>query len=194
MLAFAGLAVTGQDFVVLLMGEKWRPAGPLLCVFAARGIVHIVERTLGWLHVAAGRSDRWMRWGLFSAAFQLATLFAGLPFGLIGVATAYAIATYCLFVPALVYAGQPFGIGAKDVLRAVGPQTVAALVTVAIGLTVQRLFLQDHSELTRFVISVPICVAVYLAVVVGAFRVTRPIHLAHSLLRDFGPALPRRST
>lgn len=194
MLAFAGLAVTGQDFVVLLMGEKWRPAGPLLCIFAARGIVHIVERTLGWLHVAAGRSDRWMRWGLFSAAFQLATLLAGLPFGLIGVATAYAIATYCLFVPALVYAGQPFGIGAKDVLRAVGPQTVAALVTVAIGLTAQWLFLQDHSEPTRFAISVPICVAVYLAVVVGVFRVTRPIHLALSLLRDFTPARLRRSS
>ena len=194
MLAFTGLAVTGQDFVVLLMGEKWRPAGPLLCIFAAKGIVHVVERTLGWLHVASGRSDRWMRWGLFSAAFQLATLFAGLPFGPVGVAIAYTIATYCLFIPALVYAGQPFGIGAKDVLRAVGPQTVAALVTVAIGLTVQRLFLHDYSELARFVLSVPICIAVYLALAVGAFRVTRPIHLALSLLRDFSPARLKRTS
>jgi PST family polysaccharide transporter len=131
---------------------------------------------------------------LFSAVFQLATLLAGLPFGLVGVATAYTIATYCLFVPALVYAGQPFGIGAKDVLRAVGPQTVGALVTVAIGLTFQWFLLQDHSELARFVLSIPICIAVYLAVVVGAFRVTRPTHLARSLLCDFSPARLRRTS
>ena len=62
--AFAGLAVTGQDFVVMLLGEKWVPVGPLLCIFAVRGIAQGTERTLGWLQVVAGRSDRWMRWGL----------------------------------------------------------------------------------------------------------------------------------
>jgi PST family polysaccharide transporter len=195
MLAFAGLAVTGQDFVVILLGEKWEPAGPLLCIFAVRGIVHVVERTLGWLHVAAGRSDRWTKWGLFSALFQLAAIFAGLPFGPTGVATAHTIATFCLFVPALAYAGQPVGIGAGDVLRAVGPQTVAALVTVAVGLAAQRLFMDDYSQLARFILSVPICIAVYLAVAVGVFRVTGPIRLAISLLRDFSPIRrPRRAS
>jgi PST family polysaccharide transporter len=193
-LAFAGLAVTGQDFVVMLLGQKWEPSGPLLCIFAVRGIAHVVERTLGWLHVAAGRSDRWMRWGFFSAICQLVAVFAGIPFGLAGVATAHTIATFCLFVPALAYAGQPVGIGAKDVLRAVGPQTVAALITVAIGFTAQRLFLDDFSRLTRFILSVPICVAVYFAVAVGVFRITGPLRLVFSLLRDFSPKRLRRST
>lgn len=192
-LAFAVLAVTGQDFVVILLGEKWAPAGPLLCIFAVRGIAHVVERTLGWLHVAAGRSDRWMRWGFFSALFQLVALLAGVPFGLAGVATAHAIATFCLFVPALVYAGRPVGIEAKDVLGAVGPQMVAALSTVAIGFTVQRMFLVDFSQLARFVLCVPICLAAYLTVVVGVFRVTRPLQLAFSLLHDFSPIRLRRS-
>src|SRR5262249_54998826 len=40
MLAFAGLAVTGQDFLVMLLGQKWEPSGPLLCIFAVRGIAH----------------------------------------------------------------------------------------------------------------------------------------------------------
>ena len=193
-LAFAVLAVTGQDFVVLLLGQKWAPAGPLLCIFAVRGIAHAVERTLGWLHVSAGRSDRWMRWGFFSAVCQLVAVFAGIPFGLAGVATAHAVATFCLFVPALVYAGRPVGIGVKDVLRAVGPQTAAALITVAIGFAVQRAFLADFSQLARFVVSVPICVVAYLTVVVGVFKLTGPLQLAFSLLRDFSPKRLRRST
>lgn len=191
--AFAVLAVTGQDFVLLLLGQKWAPAGPLLCIFAMKGIANVVERTLGWLHVAAGRSDRWMRWGFFSAIFQLSALLAGVPFGLAGVATAHALATFCLFVPALVYAGQPFGIGVRDVLRAVGPQMVAALCTVAIGYTIQRMVLADFSQLARFLISVPTCGVVYLLIAVGLFRVTRPVQIAFSLLRDFMPARLRWS-
>ena len=192
-LAFAGLAVTGQDVVVLLLGQKWEPAGPILCILAVRGIAHVVERTLGWLHVSAGRPDRWMRWGFYSAIFQLVAVFAGLPFGLVGVATAHAIATFCLFVPALVYAGEPLGIGAKDVLRAVGPQTAAALIAVAIGITLQSAFLSDLPRLARFIISGLICLTVYLAVVVGVFKVTAPMRLAFSLLRDLSPTRFRRS-
>lgn len=185
-LAFAGLAVTGQDFVVMLLGPQWEPAGPLVCIFAVRGIAHVTERTLGWLHVAAGRSDRWMRWGFLSAIVQIVAIFAGLPFGMAGVATAHAVATFCLFVPALVYAGQPLGIGAADVLRAVGPQTVAALATVAVGLTIQHLFLGDLSRPVRFGLSGAVCVAVYLGVAVGIFRATGPLRLVFSLARDFG--------
>jgi len=192
-LAFAGLAVTGRDVVVLLLGQKWEPAGPLLCILAVRGIAHVVERTLGWLHVSAGRPDRWMRWGFFSAIFQLVAVFAGLPFGLVGVATAHAIATFCLFLPALVYAGRPLGIGARDVLRAVGPQVAAALIAVAIGLAVQGAFLSDFSRLARLLISGLVCLTAYLAVAAGLFKVTAPLRLAFSLLRDFSPALTRRS-
>ena len=62
---------------------------------------------MGWLHVAAGRADRWMRWGVYSAIVQLLALAVGLPFGVTGVAVAYAIAMFGLFVPALVYSGRP---------------------------------------------------------------------------------------
>jgi PST family polysaccharide transporter len=192
-LAFSVLAVTGQDFVVILLGQKWEPAGPLLCIFAVKGIAHVVERTLGWLHVSAGRADRWMRWGFFSAICQLVAVFCGIPFGLAGVAAAHAIVTFMLFVPALVYAGQPVGIGVRDVLRAVGPQAISALLTVAIGLMLQQALLGDFSRLARFVLAVPICTAVYFAVIVGAFRMTAPLQLAFSLLRDFGPRRLRRS-
>lgn len=190
--AFAVLAVTGQDFVVLLLGQKWAPAGPLLCVFALRGIANCVERTMGWLHVVAGRSDRWMRWGVFSAMCQLVALAAGLPFGAMGVAIAYTVAMFCLFVPALAYAGRPMGIRVTDVLSATAPQMVSALVAAACGFLVQQFFMHELSEIVRFIASIPICVGVYLALVLGVFKITGPLKLALSLLRDLGP--PRRRT
>src|SRR5262249_25493950 len=117
--AFAVLAVTAQGFVGILLGQKWAPSGPLLCFFGLRGLPHSIERTLGWIHVAIGRADRWMRWGWFSTACQLIALTAGLPFGVIGVTTAYAIVMFGLCVPAVVYAGRPIGISRKDVLQSI---------------------------------------------------------------------------
>jgi PST family polysaccharide transporter len=185
--AFAVLATTGQDLVVIILGEKWAPAGPLLCIFAVRGIADSIERTLGWLHVAAGRADRWMRWGCFSAVCQLAALALGLPFGVVGVAMAYAIVMFGLAVPALVYAGRPVGIKTGDVLQAVGPQTVAALVALTVALMVQHVYFGDASPIVRMVISVPICLGAYIAIAVGVFRITRPLHVALYLLRDLSP-------
>ena len=39
---------------------------------------------------------------------------------------------------------------------------VSALIAVAFGLTMQQVFLLEFSELARFVVSIPICVATYL--------------------------------
>ncbi len=186
--AFAILAVIGQDFVVLLLGEKWAPAGPLLCIFAVRGIAHSIERTMGWLHVAVGRADRWMRWGVYSAIIQLLALAAGLPFGVTGVATAYAIAMFGLCVPALIYSGNPIGIRGRDVLQAVGPQIVAGLVAVAASFLVELEFLGDSSHLVRIFVSGMVCLGVYLAVAAGIFRVTGPLHLVFSAMRDLRTA------
>lgn len=182
--AFAVLAVISLDFVVLLLGQKWAPAGPLLCIFAVRGIAYSVERTMGWLHVAAGRADRWMRWGVYSAFVQLMALMVGLPFGVTGVALAYASTAFALCVPAIVYSGEPFGIRSMDVLKVVGPQIVAGVVAVFAGFFVQLEFLGDYSSLMRMFISGMVCLVTYLAVVTGVFRVTSPLYLVFSVLRD----------
>jgi PST family polysaccharide transporter len=132
---------------------------------------------------------------MFSAVCQVAAVLVSLPFGLAGVATAHAIVTYALCVPALTYAGKPFGIKAVDVLRAAGPQTAAALIAVAVGIAITEWFLFDVARITRLLAACVVCLCTYLAVVVGIFRVTAPLSLAYSLVRDFGSAqMRRRST
>jgi len=72
-----------------------------------------------------------------------------------------------------------------------GPQTVSGFGAVAFGLLVQRVFLVDFHQVTRFSISMAICLVTCLALVVGVFRVTRPLQLALSVLRDLGPMRAR---
>lgn len=184
MAAFAILAVNGEDIVVLLVGEKWMFAGILLNIVALRGIPHCVERTLGWLHVPAGRADRWARWGCIGTAAHLLALPFGIPFGAVGVAISYTVTMYFLFVPAIAYAGQPLGIGAKDVIRAVGPQLVGALATALFGFELLLVFCEDVPRVLRVPLLSAACLLMYLIIVTWIFKVRKPLDVLKKVFRE----------
>ncbi len=172
---------------MLLLGAKWASSGMLLSVLALRGIPHSVERTLGWLHVTAERSDRWMRWGVFATVAQFTALFCGLPFGPIGVAVAYVASMFILFVPAIEYAGRPLGIGARDVVSAVGRQMTGAVAAAGVGFLLRVTVLAGMGSLERTLALTVAYTVVYLGIVVGVFGVWTPITLALSLVRNAVP-------
>jgi polysaccharide transporter, PST family len=185
--AFGMLAVISQDLIVLLLGSKWAQAGMLLSILSLRGIPHTVERTLGWLHVAAGRTDRWMRWGLFAMSAQLVALFSGLPFGPTGVAVAYAVCMFLLFVPAIAYAGKPLGIGASDVIGATWRPLVASLSAAAIGFALGHTLLFEWGAFARLVMLALVYAVAYLLIGVGLLGVKMPVRVLLALIRDVLP-------
>ena len=69
-------------------------------------------------------------------------------------------------------------------MRAVGPQLVGAIVTVAAGWSLQMAILTGYSSFTRILLSIAFCICIYLVTVVGFFRLTEPITIAGSVIRD----------
>jgi PST family polysaccharide transporter len=182
--AAAILSVTAGDVTVILLGEKWHSAGVLLRIIALRGIPQVIEGSQGWLHLSIGRADRWRHWGIVTLVVQIVAVIAGLPFGATGVAVACVIASALLAIPSINYAGRPIGVGSALVLRAVGPQMIGAISTVAGGTWLQMTFLAHCSSPVRVVLSASVCVCIYLAVVVGIFRLTEPMRVARSVVQD----------
>ncbi|SDS99231.1 lipopolysaccharide biosynthesis protein [Bradyrhizobium canariense] len=182
--AAAILSVVAEDLTVILLGEKWRMAGSLLSIIALRGIFQVVEGSQGWLHLSVGRADRWRNWGIVSAAVQIVAVLAGLPFGANGVAVAVVIASLLLALPSIIYAGRPIGIGAALVMRAVGTQLIGAISVVAGGWWLQTTALTDYSSFARVLLLCGWCTCIYLAIVVGLFRLIEPIKVAGSIARD----------
>jgi polysaccharide transporter, PST family len=185
--AFGLLAVTSKDVVVWLLGAKWASAGALLSILALRGIPHAIERTSGWLHVAAGRTDRWMRWGVTSTCVQLAGLFCGLPFGPRGVVIASVFCMFILSIPAIAYAGRPLGIGARDVVQVAWRPLAGSAAAVTIGFLLRYALLLNGSAFIRMIALTPVYVAVYLLIVVGLFRLRAPVGVILGLVRDLVP-------
>ena len=178
------LSVTGEDVTVILLGEKWRVAGSLLSIIALRGIFQVIEGSQGWLHLSVGRADRWRNWGIVTAVVQVVSVLGGLPFGAKGVAVASVIASVFIAVPSISYAGHPIGIGAAFVIRTVSPQLIGAISTAGAGWWLQTMTLTDCSNFVRILFSAGFCTCVYLGVVVGLFRLTEPIKIAGSVVRD----------
>jgi polysaccharide transporter, PST family len=190
--ASAILSVTAEDLTVILLGEKWHAAGSLLSILALRGIFHSIEGAQGWVHLSIGRADRWRNWGIVSLIVQIAAVLCGLPFGAKGVATAVVCASAVISVPSIVYAGRPIGLDAVAVLRAAGPQLVGSVLVVAVGWWLQLTFLGSLPSYQRIVISGCFCGGMYLAVVVGLFRLTEPIKVAGRIFRDLAGKLSTR--
>lgn len=182
--AAAILSVVAEDLTVILLGEKWRMAGSLLSIIALRGIFQVVEGSQGWLHLSVGRADRWRNWGIVSAAVQIVAVLAGLPFGAKGVAVAVVVASLLIALPSIVYAGRPIGIGAALVVRAVGTQLIGAISALAGGWWLQTTALADYSSFARVLLLCVWCTCIYLAIVVGLFRLIEPIKIVGSIARD----------
>jgi PST family polysaccharide transporter len=182
--AFGILAVTGQDLIPVLFGSKWSYAGVIVSILGLRGIPHTVVLTTGWLHVVSGRTDRWMRWGLVALCAQLIALFCGLPYGATGVATAFAVCSFVMFIPAIAYSGAPFDIRAIDVITAVWRPQIAALLAVAIGFTLRFTLFADLSPILRIIMLSLAYAAAYLTIAVGLLRERMPIQATLSLVRE----------
>lgn len=183
--AFALLAVTAQDVITMILGKKWEYTGALVAIMALRGIPHCIERTLGWLHVPAGRGDRWMRWGFIGVGIQVVALFAGLPFGVQGVVIAYVISMYLTFIPAISYAGKPLGIGTKDLLKAIAAPFTGAVLVSAAGFGLRFFAFASLGPLLRSGLLLAICALLYLFIVVVVLRTTEPLKIAWGVIKHF---------
>jgi PST family polysaccharide transporter len=120
---------------------------------------------------------------MLNCGFTFIALMCGLRYGAMGVAASYAILVYIMMVPAIVYAGKPLGIRARDVFVTVGPQVVCALATAMFGLALRHMLFAAVSVPIRLSLLCLLCSAFYLTVIVLGFRMTKPLAVAASLVR-----------
>ena len=186
------MSVTGQDVVVVLLGEKWRQSGLLLSIIALGGIVALIEISQGWLHVASGRAERWKNWGIVTFIARVVGILAGLPFGAEGLAIALVLVGWLIAFPSVGYAGRPLGIGVGLAVRAVRGPLLGATVACAAGWWLRVVWFGNFTSLLRIFLLTLLCTSIYLVMVVGLLRFTEPLRVASKLARDFGAQAARR--
>jgi PST family polysaccharide transporter len=117
--------VFSDTLIPVLLGDNWVHAAAIFKPLAVAGLLQVVNNSAGWLFTSQGRAADFARWGIFYAVTCVGAFVIGLPYGAVGVATAYA-ASECLRLPLLwKYVTRKGPIRACDVGRTLLPQTVS---------------------------------------------------------------------
>lgn len=135
-----GMAVIAKPLVHGLLGEKWLPAVPVIWILAAVGAIQSVGSTVGQLYLAKGRADWLFRWGVSAGALYVLSFVIGIPWGIIGVALAYALTNLLLSYPLFAI---PFrlvrGLHLRDLVIELWPYTWCSLSMAMFVLSAERL-------------------------------------------------------
>ena len=139
--SLAGLVVVAPDFVRVVLGEQWSSAIPVIQILCWVGILQSLQRLNSAILEARDRTGTLLRYSVVVVIASLIAFAGGLHWGIVGVATAYAISSTIvepyytwLTARAIDSSVREFVAGLRGVIEASLLMT-AAVLAVRIGLT-----------------------------------------------------------
>ncbi|MCI0553869.1 MAG: MOP flippase family protein [Anaerolineae bacterium] len=115
-----------ESLVLTIFGSKWQPVSLLVMILVPVGLIQSIGTTVGTIYQVKGRTDWMFRWGIGSGIFVVAVFVVGLRWGIVGVATAYAIAVGVLLYPSFAIPFHLIGLRFSAMLRALIPSLLAS--------------------------------------------------------------------
>jgi O-antigen/teichoic acid export membrane protein len=199
LLAFVGMGIgadftlVGRDMIRFILGPGWAESGRIFTFFGPGIGVMLLYNTHGWIHISAGRPDRWFRWGVIEFIWTVGLFVVALPWGPSGVALAWTASSLTLMLPAFWYAGKPIGLGVTPVVAVIW-KFFAASVLAGCGaawlIHVAPLFATTGGARGAFFRAAADSVlffALYLCVVVVLHRGLAPIRQTGRLIMEMLP-------
>ena len=126
-----GLAVTAQPFVRFFLGPRWLPVAGLLLVFAPLGALQTLYDPTLLIYNTQGKTDLLFRWQIFASISYVLSFIVGLHWGIMGIATSYAIVWTILMFPGLAIPFRLVGLPLKTFFRSLWPIMWHGLVMAA---------------------------------------------------------------
>ena len=156
-----GMAVVAPDFVVVVLGDKWRSSIHVLQILAWVAIIQFAAAETSTLMQAIGRAGIVLRFSVVSAILGVAGFAVGVHWGIIGVAVGYAI-TNTLVVPFYVaIGGRAVDVSLGRYCRVLSGVAQAAIAMALIVLGLRFALLDQLSAGPRLVVLIVVGIAVY---------------------------------
>jgi len=134
-----GLCVLAEPAVLLLLGEKWRGAIPIIRVLCLAGMAQSVYNTAGWIYLSNGRPDILLRVSIYALLARIAGVVVGMHWGILGIAWAYVLGVYaCVLYPSWSAAGRLVGLRFVDILKNVSGPFFCATAMAIVAWLVDR--------------------------------------------------------
>jgi len=156
-----GLWAVARPFVLTVFGAPWSPVILLLLILAPVGLMQSIGTTVGAIYQAKGRTDWMFCWGIGSGALAVIAFVVGLPWGIVGVATAYAIVSLIILAyPSFAIPFKLINLPMRDMGQVIWRPFIASLVMWVVILGV-KLGLPDGLP-GKWVLSISISIGCFI--------------------------------
>ena len=179
--AFAGLAMLSEPALIVLFGQKWAPAAPVLSVMSIFGMYLCIEKVQQTYCLAAGKVGvlallAWCEVGLAAALIYLAV-----PFGLTAVAAAFVAAFLVVWPLRFHNLATIADLGPAQLARV---HTLPMIMTVVMALSISLLtnWLEGHSN--AVILGAGTLTGVMIFAVLTLFLLRDRLDLLRSFLRS----------
>ena len=157
-----------DDVIIVALGSKWSEAAPVFRLLAPAMLGFAVVNPTHWLLIALGLVGRSLTMALVIAPLMIAAFVAGLPYGPVGVATAYSTVMLLWAIPALAWAVAGTPVSLRDMLVAISRPLAASILAAACAAGARLLYLQALSPMPRLVLESAIFFSIFAGTLVLA--------------------------
>ena len=188
--AMTGIGVLAPVFVPVVLGEQWSSAIPVVPILAWVGMLQALQALNVDILMARGRTRAMFRYMCFFCTAHLIAFAVGVNWGIVGVATAYAVSSTLVEPVLTVMAARSIGVSPFVFVRSISTVAEASVVMGAAMLVARPLLDQlGVADAAQLLILVVLGVAVYLPL--AFWRTPEIVSDVRSLLgRGAQPAPP----
>jgi O-antigen/teichoic acid export membrane protein len=165
----AGLALTADDFVRVVLGERWSPSIMPLRVLAFYGGFRSLATVLSPILVATGHARRNLYFTLLATAVLPPLFYIGTRWGPAGVAAAWIVGFPLVSLPMYAFTLRLLDASLGAYLRALWP-ALSATAAMAIAVLLVRFAAAHWPMAGRFAAEVAVGAVTYLGVVLALHR------------------------
>jgi len=122
------LTLVGRDLVRIILGPGWASSGWIFTFFGPGIGVMLIYGVTGLIHLSIGTPHRWLRWTIIEFVVTALLFLVALPWGPVGIATAWTASFWILVIPAFRYAGRPIQLEVAPVIRTTGNYLLASVL------------------------------------------------------------------
>jgi O-antigen/teichoic acid export membrane protein len=163
--SLVGVAVVAPDLVAVVLGNKWQIATPVIQVLIWVGILQSIQRLNSTVLQACNRTRDMLRYSVIVSGGSLAAFVIGLHWGVVGVATAYAVSSTVIEPYYTWLTTRSLGISLLDLGKALRGVVESCVVMAAAVLAARwALVHTDVATQLRFALEISVGIAVYLPV------------------------------
>lgn len=135
-----GLALTADEMVKLIYGEKWQPVVPMLIWLCIASITQPIYNTTGWLFTAIGKAKSYLWLTVINGIILSASFYLAIPYGALGIAKVYGITMgIIIFIPAMWLSHIVAKLRFYDSLKELWPITICLIIMAISVLGIEKI-------------------------------------------------------